>query len=73
MKINVVVKVKSSSKSSLEGLPSGLRECVKQGTCVNVKLEIFVGEFVNLDLCVNVKHDDILESINYKFRLRNLF
>ena len=30
------------------------RECVKQGTCVNVKLEIFVREFVNLDLCVNV-------------------
>ena len=32
-----------------------MRECVKQDTCVNVKLEIFVREFVNSDLCVNVK------------------
>ena len=39
---------------------------------MNVKLEIFVCEFVNLDLCMIVKHDDILESIIYKFCLRNL-
>ena len=40
------------------------REYVKQGTCVNVKLEIFVREFVNLDLCVNVKHGDITRIYN---------
>ena len=39
-------------------------ECVKQGTCVYVKLEIFVREFVDLDLCVNVKHDDITRIHN---------
>ena len=32
------------------------RECVKQGTCVNVKLEFFVHEFV--------KHDDITRIYN---------
>ena len=35
--------------------------------------EIFVREFVNFDLCVNVKHDDITRIYNLKFRLRNLF
>ena len=30
----------------------------------DVKLEIFVREFVNLDLCVNVKHDDITRIYN---------
>ena len=36
---------------------------MKQGTSVNVKLEIFVREFVNLDLYVNVKHDDYITRI----------
>ena len=35
-----------------------------KGTCLNVKLEIFVREFVNLDLYVNVKHDDITRIYN---------
>ena len=43
------------------------RECVKQDTCVNMKLGIFVREFVNLDLGLNVKHGDITISIFYKF------
>ena len=30
---------------------------MKQDTYVNVKLEIVVHEFVNSDLCANVKHD----------------
>ena len=47
-------------------------ECVKQGICVNVKLEIFECEFVNFDLCVTVNMMTLLESIIYKFRLRNL-
>ena len=41
-----------------------MRECMKQGTYVNLKLEIFVCEFMNLDLCVNMKHDDITKIYN---------
>ena len=41
-----------------------MRESVKQGTRVNGKWESFVHEFVNLDLCVNVKHDDITRIHN---------
>ena len=41
-------------------------ECVKKG--VNVKLEIFLCEFVNLDLCVN-----ITRIFDLQVCLRNLF
>ena len=47
---------------------------MKQDTFVNAKLEIFVREFVNSDLCVNLKQDErVLGSTTYKFYLRNPF
>ena len=46
-----------------------MRECVKQGTRVNGKWESFVREFVNFDLCMNMKHDDITRIYNLQVLL----